>query len=334
MERIGVWFMKTMIWFLWDFSGLKYIYSKVLPPADKDTGERPPNTFLFWVIGVYIAVFGIASGRYENSIDIIEARANAIYTQLSTPVFKESLARIPSTQQFQVPVQPEILQPASVFQSMLGKSVRYNAMVDEFKSIIESRKFDLSEVDIEGIDLSSANLRGANLSKANLRKSNLSKALLNEANLSEAHFAESDLSHATLRRADLSYAYLWMTNMTSVDLREANMRGADLHEAILIGSNLNYSNLAQANLKNSDISGADLSNSTLDFANLNGANLKDTNLRGASFVGADLRGVIFSTIEQFSVSKTLYKAKLDPKLLDPIKDRYPELLQKLNKGSQ
>ncbi len=77
-------FKNSIKWLLWDFSGLRFIWQKIKPPVDQSTNKRAPVTFLLWVIGAYVAFFGVASQRYENRVDKIENRANAIFPQLST----------------------------------------------------------------------------------------------------------------------------------------------------------------------------------------------------------------------------------------------------------
>ncbi|MDP7530521.1 MAG: pentapeptide repeat-containing protein [Candidatus Scalindua sp.] len=72
---------------------------------------------------------------------------------------------------------------------------------------------------------------------------------------------------------------------------------------------------------------ADLSDATL-YANLSGANLIGADLIYANLIGADLRELLDLNIEQLSKVKTLYKAKLDPELMEQVKDKYPHLLDK------
>ncbi len=71
---------------------------------------------------------------------------------------------------------------------------------------------------------------------------------------------------------------------------------------------------------------ADLSGANLNGADLSGANLYRTDLSGANLRGADLRRVI--GLEFLSNVTTLYKAKLDPELMEQVKDKYPHLLKK------
>jgi hypothetical protein len=63
-------------------------------------------------------------------------------------------------------------------------------------------------------------------------------------------------------------------------------------------------------------------------ASLRGANLGGAILIDAYLVGADLRKVLGLNIEQLSTVETLYKAKLDPELMEQLKDEYPHLLKK------
>ena len=83
--------------------------------------------------------------------------------------------------------------------------------------------------------------------------------------------------------------------------------------ANLQGLFLNKSNFAHANLKK---------------ANLQNTSLWKTNLRGANLEEADLRGIRGFEIGQLAEAKTLYKAKLDQKLLDQIREKHPHLLEK------
>jgi hypothetical protein len=73
-----------------------------------------------------------------------------------------------------------------------------------------------------------------------------------------------------------------------------------------------------ADLRRAKLSDADMFGAKLSGADLFGANLSDADLSDA-----DLRGVFYLTIEQLSKVKTLYKAKLDPELIEQVKDEYP-----------
>ena len=70
---LGWFFRDALIWLFWDFSGLRAIWERIRPPYDLSTHRRRPATFMLWVIGIYSALFGIASQRYENRIDIVHS---------------------------------------------------------------------------------------------------------------------------------------------------------------------------------------------------------------------------------------------------------------------
>lgn len=163
-------------------------------------------------------------------------------------------------------------------------------------------------VDSAGAQGSLANLRDTDLTGSDLRKANLVKA-----DLSGADMSVSDLSGVNLSKADLS---------------GTNFMGAKLSEANLMEANLLASFLMDANLQKADLGKANLQDTLLMDANLQKANLMGANLMGADLEGANLLEVKTLTIKQLSEVETLYNAKLDPKLLEQIKGKYPHLLEK------
>ncbi len=80
--------------------------------------------------------------------------------------------------------------------------------------------------------------------------------------------------------------------------------------------------LIEANLKGVNLVGANL-----ERVNLQTVNLWRANLEGANLEGANLWGVYGLTIEQLSKVKSLYEAKLDPVLMEQVKEKYPHLLE-------
>lgn len=97
------------------YFGFEFIYRKFNPA--KSLGALP--TGAIWLMGIYVAFFGVASQRYENRIDIIENRANSVFAQLAvTSVQKKALSRISRVQNMPCPEKPDILKPVSVFRSL------------------------------------------------------------------------------------------------------------------------------------------------------------------------------------------------------------------------
>ncbi len=213
---------KPLKW-IFHYSGLEFIYRKFKP---LEKSQLP--TGVIWLIGIYVAFFGVASQRYENRVDKIENRANSIFTQLATPAYKKALGRISRVQNMPCPYRPKILRPVSIFRSLFLKDTEYTEMVDLLRETIENWKDSLDGVKLNGANLEKANLEGANLKGAKLGRANLERAYLWKANLEGAALWKANLNAATLQEANLKGA-----NLDRANLRGANLRGANLEEPTL-----------------------------------------------------------------------------------------------------
>jgi uncharacterized protein YjbI with pentapeptide repeats len=300
---------------LFRYSGLEFIYTKFNPPKNPQT---LPTGFI-WLIGIYIAFFGVASQRHDNRIDIIENRVNSIFAQLAIPsVGKKALSRIPRVQNMPCPYKPNILSPLSVFISLFRES-KYEEVSAQLKETIEDWKESLDSINLSeailreaglrganfrGANLQRADLRGANLQEADfqnadlrgayLREANLRGANLHEANLQEAGFQNTNLKEANLQRANLRGANLQKAdfqnaNLRETNFREANLRGANLQRASLLGADLQRAFLPEADLLYTNLWGADLRKANLRETNLRRAGFQNTNLGGANLQEANLR---------------------------------------------
>jgi hypothetical protein len=150
---------------------------------------------------------------------------------------------------------------------------------------------------VKGANLQGRNLKNADMYDAFLVKADLRGALLNKANLVKAKLQEANLEDAKLQKADLRFANLQGAFLVDAYLQEANLAQADLQEA-------------------------NLEDAYLQKANLVGANLKEAN-----FTFAFLRSAKNLTIDQLRKVKSLYKAKLDPDLMEHVKKCCPHLLE-------
>ncbi|MDP6587160.1 MAG: tetratricopeptide repeat protein, partial [Anaerolineales bacterium] len=108
---------------------------------------------------------------------------------------------------------------------------------------------------------------------------------------------------------------------------DTNLSNADLSGADLFKTNLWSANLSGADLSNADLSGADLFKTNLSEADLSGADLSGADLRKANLT--HVRGL---TIEQISVVKTLYGAKLNLERTKQVRKKYPHLLEESEKS--
>jgi hypothetical protein len=165
------------------------------------------------------------------------------------------------------------------------------------------------------------------------------RADLSNANLINVELSGTLLNYASLSGANLSGAHMVFTELIDADLRGADLRGADLKEADLSSANLSNADLSGANLFKTDLSFADMIGADLSGADLRGANLYHASLSGAKLSGANLSGANLSetnltrvrglTIEQISVVKTLYGAKLSLERMKQVRKKYPHLLEEI-----
>ncbi len=204
-----------------------------------------------------------------------------------------------------------------------GRSLR---CVDGYRAFLVNA--DLREANLQKADLEEAYLQEARLGEANLQKADLRRANLQKANLEYANLQEAYLFGANLREADFSGAKLQKATLAEASLEKANLRWAELQEASLFAAFLLGAKLWGANLQKALLFKANLQKADFERANLHEADFFKANLREADFEAVDLTGAKDLTVEQLSKVKTLYKAKLDPQLMDQIKQKYPHLLVK------
>jgi hypothetical protein len=180
-------------------------------------------------------------------------------------------------------------------------------------TVLGRRTPGYAPLDLRGTDLRGADLEGA---------------LLEDANLRDAH-----LEGAELPMAYLGSAELWRAHLEGAQLGAAHLEGAQLWDAHLEGAKLTGTRLQKANLGGAHLEGADLQSAHLEGASLTSAYLEKANLwrahlEGAQLWDAHLEGAKKLTVEQLSTVKTLYRAHLDPPLLEQIQQQYPHLLEK------
>lgn len=129
------------------------------------------------------------------------------------------------------------------------------------------------------------------------------------------------------RKLDLSFCYLKGARFDRINLKGANLSGANCEGADLHGMDLRKTDFIMAKLRKAKLWGSDLSGAEFNRADLREADLNRTKLDGAHFYEADLRGAKSLTIDRLSKAETLFRAKLDPELLEKVKKDYPDLLR-------
>lgn len=306
---------KLSLWIVWEFSGLRFIWEKIFPP--RTMHARPPSTFIFWILGAYLTLFGWASLKYELRIAGIEKRANIVFLQLSSPAYKKALGRIPGLQHLPCPPEPRLLRPATVYRS-LTHTAQYLQMVDLLIETIEDWKNSLDTVELQGAYLPHARLWEADLQEANLKYADLSHAQLWDANLQDVIAWDANFKNANLKDADLRSADLRGADLKNADLRDTNLRNADLRNA----------DLRNADLRNADLRNADLREAILCRANLAGAVLKNSRLWNADLCQANLKGASYLQPESLAKAQNLYQSQLDPQIKSRVQKISPHLFRK------
>nr|VFJ98553.1 MAG: Pentapeptide repeat-containing protein [Candidatus Kentron sp. LFY] len=248
--------VKALLWSFYHFSGLRHVREMASARRPNTPDYEKPPTLVLWIIGVYVALYGIAATHYEAKLDRVENRMGALASQLATQddeAFKKLIARIPRIQGMETPLEPSLLWPFeenSVFSSHFFSCPEGDASSNKddpryfvihsllcegrnpeilqwTRETIKTWKEKLAGVELYRIDLSGAWLFQANLSGASLWIADLSGAWLNKANLSGAGLRKADLSEAVLWGADLSGArLLYIENWQEIrSIENANILG-------------------------------------------------------------------------------------------------------------
>nr|VFJ44645.1 MAG: Pentapeptide repeat-containing protein [Candidatus Kentron sp. FM]VFJ44998.1 MAG: Pentapeptide repeat-containing protein [Candidatus Kentron sp. FM]VFK06626.1 MAG: Pentapeptide repeat-containing protein [Candidatus Kentron sp. FM] len=245
--------IKVILRFCWNYSGFRHIWEMARFRDINASDYKKPPTLVLWIIGIYIALYGIASTRYEATLDRVENRMATLASQLSTSnaqAFESLIAQIPRIQQMKTPLEPRLPW------SSQGCRVKSSLLTDDenpdilrwTRETIETWKGKLAEMKLQGIDLSKARLEEADLSEARLQRANLSGARLQRANLFRARLVGANLSKAMFQKANLFGARLELANLSGAGLDKANLSEAKLEEADLSGAWLEGTNLFKAEL--------------------------------------------------------------------------------------
>lgn len=190
----------SFIKFLYKYSGAEFVWRKFKP---NKSGVLPTGPL--WILGIYVASFGIASQRYENRIDFIETKANLLAAQFRDDSLHSTLEKIPSIQNLTCPTKPEILKPFTVIKSFIIDDYYWD-MRENLKTIIVDYKHGLN-----GVNLSFGDLSGINLNSCYLQHALLIGVDFSGADLRDVDFYKADLSGAIL-----SGAYLDNSNLHDV----------------------------------------------------------------------------------------------------------------------
>ncbi|WP_051249762.1 pentapeptide repeat-containing protein [Maridesulfovibrio zosterae] len=307
--------------FLYNYSGVRAIFEKIHPPTEEqqqDYNFRKPSTFVLWAISIYVALFSIASARYDRAVNSYDMQISGFQTQMATTSRANACANLRLLQKVRVPVKPDFFVFWKTFYSFY-RTEKYELGQKMLLQTIKAYKKELYQANLNGADLSGINLSRANLNSADLRGTNLSNAIL--------------------ARAELKNIMLLGANLEGANLNAANLTGA-----ILIRSDLKNATLIGAILNNANLIGANLSNATIHAGHFNGTILLGTTVTNTEFTWANLKNAIFDSESfspasgeislffkkyfkntELSKSKNLYEAKLPSKIRRKLMKSSPHL---------
>ena len=216
---------------------------------------------LLILMGIYTAIFLVASQNYETRLNVVQHRASRVFYLLNTPGAKQAIEQIPKVQKMKGPVRPVFWSFASLFDSLSGKQTSFPEIAAQLKTILVVYKKTL-----ESYDLSKINLKGSALANANLRSANLNNAKLQDAVLSEADLNGANLSKANLKNVDLAGADLTGVNFRGAKLIGADLSGANMSQADFTEATIKNTSFAQAIFRETDFSQVDLSGADFNQA--------------------------------------------------------------------
>jgi len=208
---------------IYDVSGLRLIWFKIRPPEGEF--KRRPSSFLFWVIGLYVAFYGLASQRYMEQLARVEYEFNLSVAQLSTKGRKAALTRLAQIQRKEIPIEPQLFGPNNPV-LWLHDTETPKKFVTETAAIIVSEKNDLKGANLGAINLSGVSLSRAHMELVKMRGADLRKAYLKGTDLRGADLEGADFRGADLTGADLRATFLPRTSLKGADLTRAQLSGA------------------------------------------------------------------------------------------------------------
>ena len=179
------------------YSGIEFVYRKFIP---KDKSVLPSG--FIWLVGIYVAFFGLASNRYESRVDAIENRFGSIITLIGTDSKELAIEQLVSLHQVNIPVPPNFICPLSSFKAMFGEGEPHIETINNTKGIISALKNDLDSI-------------------------NLANGNFTELDFSDVSFYKTDFSGACLKGTDFSGADLSQTIGLTQELLENSITSTE-----------------------------------------------------------------------------------------------------------
>lgn len=200
---------------IYNLSGIRAIWEKLLPPSPDQANSKPkPSTFILWAVSIYVALFSIATARYDRAIDTHNMLIPIFQTQIAAKDKKSAYNTAKLLDGVFVPIEPIFFNPFTTVSSF-WKTQKYDLWEIILVKTIESYKKDLADAELDGLELEFVDLTEAQLEGANFTNTNLIRADCRNANLHKTNFTSANLSGADLRDTDLTSAVFANANCTN-----------------------------------------------------------------------------------------------------------------------
>ena len=333
---ILIWNSSKPLYNLYEYSGARAIKQLIRPPSKKEIegdNYRSPSTFVLWIVSIYVAIFGLASNRYERAVSTYEMQIASWQNQIATEYRAQACANLKYLQEVTVPKQPSLIQFWNTFLSFLNNE-KYQVGQDMLRQTIEAYKANLKNAKLLSTDLSKINFKNANLAKANLSYSDLQSAELTNATMNGSICQKTLFYNATLKYTKINNINFWRANFTQATFFKTQITNSKIIQTDSQNAKFWYSNFTGSNLWESDLSGAELFYSDFSATDLSYTELKHANFQNATLNDADMRYTNLSGAKnlketQLSKAKTLYGAKNIPADIEyKLKLNHPQLFVK------
>ncbi len=334
-------FINFILW----YSGYVAVWSKVNTSPDFIKRHAPkkiqniknekisPPTFVLWIFGLYTAIFGIASGRYESRLDTIENLTTATITQLANDKARpHSFFMIGQTQRMSIYPKPDYLKLWNTISSMFArigeKQLFYDYKISKWKSFYSPGRVSDEKPCSEWAKEDYVCFSCVDWKKV-YEENNLEFANIDILKDIVLAYKDSTLeSYNTTRDVIVSgyglahegkYGDLyvggkgktWLNNNSTGYLVQKNAKDtwyigglidAELTGTHFEGSNFSNSHLEMTNFENAflyaaSFSGAFLAETNFLNAKLFATDFSHSHIRGAFFFGADLRETSFQSAD-------------------------------------
>lgn len=281
-----------------------------------------PPTLVIWLIGIYTAVFGVASSRYEGRLNSIETLSSATITQLSNDKARpNSFFMIGQSQGLKIYPKPEYFSVWTTLSSMLSEidptEFSYSSSTINWKLYYSvARIVDCDEGKCQCKNFVNENYTNYECIDWNHVYGSVSLQpsiveVLKKVTISYKNsYQEDDVKLINSRRYLTEHqgaygnAYRSLTGFSWVYSPQSHYSNWDgkndvFIEGGLIGVDLTYSHLEGGDLSDTHLEYTDFSNAYLVGTLFNGSHLAETkflnaSLNGATFSNSHMRSVFFS----------------------------------------